>query len=239
MLNYLPKLYLDCFKHACARFVSSIEIVLGCFALAFGWLLLASKIAGFGMAGGIALALLKSAAIAFYLGWLRDADANRRFSFRDLRHFDTGLFGALISVFFLLWVGQLLIGMFAFGSSQGMLLPLFWLSVFILLNALPETLYLTRREGMDAFNTALQFLQRNWIEWFVANVGLLLLVWGVLDYVILPGVVLATDSVIITLSLVAILQAAALHWIMLFRAKLYRELETGSRRQRMFKARAG
>ena len=136
------------------------------------------------------------------------------------------------------------------GMDAGWASIILQLLFVVLLNSLPETLYLTRRDGMDGIQESFSFTTKNWIEWylpyFIFLSPLLLLGGGSLLLIISQTNVLlpAVPILMIPFFIFPGLQMLCLplglilaHWYMLFRAKLYQELDTGSRRQRLFKSR--
>lgn len=250
MGSYLLKIYLLSAKDAFERLKSSWTVLVGLIALAVGFILANIISAQLGVIGGLIRSLYEALAISYYLAWLRESSQYRKVRINELKIIDWGLFQSVISILFILYLFQWGVVMLGTGMNAGWASIILQLLFVVLLNSLPETLYLTRRDGMDGIQESFSFTTKNWIEWYLPYliiVSPLLLLAGISlpeilaqTNVFFPAMPVITVPFylfpgLLTLSLPLGLILA--HWFMLFRAKLYQELDKGSRRQRMFKSR--
>jgi hypothetical protein len=123
------------------------------------------------------------------------------------------------------------------------------LGLVLIFNAVPEVIHQRRYDGLTALIYAANFTRANWIEWFLP---LLVLVLPVL--IILPsyflGVLASTEPLLPALVIVhsweplgyyagSVMSLTGLvlgNWFMLFRAQLFNELDGGSRRRMVYRA---
>jgi hypothetical protein len=100
----------------------------------------------------------------------------------------------------------------------------------VILNAAPEIIYSKRVSGgLDTIQRSFQFLQENWIEWFIPNALVLAGVWLVMNGT-LPLLALPFASVT-----VPVVAGALLHVVMVYRGFLFQLLDGTTHRQRMFR----
>lgn len=249
MTAYLLKIYLDSAHDAFIRLKKSWIVLAGILVLILGFLFVSSVARQLGFLGGILLSIYQALAITFYLGWLRDSRQSQRVRLEDLKELDWGIFQSVISILFILWICDWVLVMLGTGMDSGWSRVILQLLIVVILNSIPETLYLANRDGMDAVQESFSFTTRNWIEWFLPYIVLLspLLLMGGASLPLLlsqanlffPAVNLITVPSFLFpgLSILTIPMGLVLaHWFMLFRGKLYQELDVGSRRQRMFKS---
>jgi hypothetical protein len=250
MGSYLVKIYMLAALDASQRIRGSWSAIVGLLALALGLLLINTVSVHLGILGGFLQSIYQAVAITYYLGWLRESSQFRRLRFSELKSFDWGLFQSVISILFILYLLQWGVVMLTTGMNAGWAFAILQMLVVVLLNSLPETLYLTRRDGMDGIQESFSFTTANWIEWYLPYLIILspLLLMGGYS---LPTILAQTHIFSPALAVISVpailfpgLQVLVLplglilsHWFMLFRAKLYQELEGGSRRQRIFKSR--
>lgn len=78
----------------------------------------------------------------------------------------------IYGIFFFLYLTNMILGML---SSILNLNPMtfslvFQISIFILLNAIPETLYLTNYDPANSIKYTLNFMKENWLQWAIPNI---------------------------------------------------------------------
>jgi hypothetical protein len=250
--TYLKDLYINTFFEAARRFKGSLRVVLATCVLAILWQILLPLISPLGMAGGFLRALIEAACLTFYLGWLRDSLSQTKVSFADLKEFDWSLFQSVISILFILFLAQWALQMLTTSMDAGWSFFILQLLFVVLLNSLAEVLYIARIDGWQGVQESFNFTQRNWIEWYLPLLPLVLPL-AIYSYSIVAvfaqmHVLLPTAFLLEYLRLLGnpgpflfvILPAllALSHFIMLFRGVLFKELEGGNRRQRIFRAKA-
>lgn len=185
-----------------------------------------------GFAGGILLALGRAAIFSAYLFFLAEIVARSRVSLADLKRSLGAYFWSLVNLSFILWIANLLLSMVVQGRQGGLLLLVFNLVAVVALNAAPEVIYQRGTYGgLQTIQTAVQFLQDNWLEWIVPNIPLFLV--GYLFFRLGRGNTLPVD-----LGLLVVAGALA-HVAMVFRGYVFAELAGSSHRQRMFAFRNG
>lgn len=188
---------------------------------------LSRLLAPFGLVGGM---IWTAAAAACFSSWLhfmqQVVQGGGRAALQDLpQSFGTYL-GDVLNVGFVLFLLQLL-AVFVLAPFP-LLIIVFALAVFVFLNAVPELIYLGRSGGMELLADSYRFIGANWIEWFPANVFMLVVVLAV--DLVLPagpfGLVAAAGAGLV-----------AAYWSVV-RGLLFLELTTSSRRAREFRRRA-
>jgi hypothetical protein len=105
-------------------------------------------------------------------------------------------------------------------------------AIFVLFNAVPELIYQSRAASVQLLAASVRFVQENWIEWFIPNI-----LFGVVYYLSYELVPVSPESVLgIVLELG---RSFLLFYMMVFRGYLFQGLQSGSRRTRIFRSRAG
>jgi len=140
----------------------------------------------------------------------------------------------VMNVLFVLWIAQLLLGMVLGSMPNGGVIQMgVTLVLFVLLNATPEVIYQRRLwNGMDVIMGSVNFIQENWIEWFIPN-----LAFGAAAYF---GVGPLTSLFTMALGGLGLIVAgviigALLMPVMVFRGHLFQELDSGGARSRRFR----
>jgi hypothetical protein len=180
-----------------------------------------------GIVGGVLWTLAAAAAMSSWLTLMEGVVRAGRADLRDIPGSFVTYLSELINVGFLLFVLQLI--------AQLVLAPfpyleiVFALALLVFLNAIPELVYLGRYASTDLLVQSYRFIGTYWVEWFPANL-LLVVALGAVAVVQLPG-----PLGLVTPALAAVV--ALFGGIM--RGLLFLELTTSSRRAREFQRRAG
>jgi hypothetical protein len=234
VLVYL-RLYGSCLANALAALAKNLWTLLLPVGLAVAWYALGFVVVSLrtGIVGGFALALARTAGFSVYTYFLAGVVAKERVNLSELKTSLGAYFWSWMNVFFVLWIVELLLGLaLASNPQRDALLRVVSLMELIALNATPEVVYLKRTGGgVETIQRSFQFLQENWIEWFVPN-GLLIGAWFAASvYGLLPmlGALGGLAA--------AALFAALLHLLMVFRGFLFEALDGSTHRQRMFRYR--
>ena len=228
--------YLTIYAHAVKETARAIARNAWTLVLPVGLLLavnfISSLAATIPLIGGVLIVIVYALAASAYLYFLGELVRQSRVRPNELR---TGLVAYLtpvINVSFILWLVSLLAGFIA--SSNRELAPLLPALIFIeylLLNALPETIYLRgEARGLDALVSSIKFLQENWIEWFIPNLLLLGIWYAAKEYVPWETLGFTIGEYAATIFL-----ACFVHFAMTFRGFLYQVLRETSHRQRVFR----
>ncbi len=229
------KLYADCVKRTGRGLSKNPWVLLLVPALSVAFGVGATLLGPLGLVGGIMLSLLRAALVSAYLYFLGETVAESKTGLHELKLAFGRYFWSVVSVGFVVWIASFFINPLVSRHPKGGLIMLgIYFLAFVLLNATPEAIYQSgARTGLQTFGKSLEFIQANWIEWFIPN--LLLLAAG---YFTWPFFAAALDP----LGMVGAIGAAAvggalLHVLMVFRGHLYRELDGTSHRQRMYRLR--
>ena len=240
-------LYADCARDATRALWRNWTVLAAGFGLSLALGLVSQLFSRLGPSGGFLLGLAEVAALSLYFSWLHGCCQRERLTFRTLWSFDVQLFFAVMGVCFVLWIAELLVGSFAATPQQKWLPVLVRMLIVVLLNSLPESVYVHRYDGINAIRHSFEFTRANWIEWYVPFAIMLapvmLVSWRDAltslagAHPLLPAApLLQTPSAVLPgASLLALLLGVVLvHWFMLFRGFLFSGLESGGRRKRAF-----
>lgn len=158
-----------------------------------------------------------------------------KFSLQDFKNGFTVYLRELWTVFFIIWVVSLLLGLIVTPFGLGSIV---YLLGFILLNALPETIYQKHYSSPDNFTYAFNFIKENWLEWFLPNLAFFGIMFLTLRNMF-TNIFSFSFAFITGLSsgeiLTSILALAILSFAMIYRGILFEILSTSTRRKRMFK----
>lgn len=188
----------------------------------------------FGLAGGLIYSLITAACLGSFLYLVENIVRTNRVTWEDFtRSFGVYLWD-VVAVNFVLWVFWFVLTPIIAQSPQGPVIVLaIQLVLFVLLNAVPELIYLGHAGVVDLLSRSYQFIAANWIEWFPPN---LLLLAGLLGLWVAP--LPLGDTVVVT----AVRSAATalfLYFAMVVRGLLFLELDGTSRRARIFRHKMG
>lgn len=253
------QMYKGCAVSATKSLYRNLPLLAASVAVYAVFMIAVSFLGGMGMAGGLILGLLNVALLTFYYSWIGECVRKNRIFLKEYLNFDYMLFSAVINAAFILFIASFLLQMLTAGMNAGVILLCVSLGLFIFFNALPETLYIHGYNGAAAFSEAFRFVRDNWIEWFlpllvfflpvlIASPISMLLMFSTGDP-LLPvlkfiqlfslsasslGGAFFPDGFQLLLTLLSLVAGT---WFMIFRGFLYLALESGSRRQRAFRAR--
>ena len=190
------------------------------------FVLAAHLLAPLGVAGGLILALVRAACVGSFLFLVEQIVRSSHATLDDF----TRSFGAylwdVIGFFFLLWIFHLVVDPLLLSASNGpLLLMLLGLVLFILLNVVPELIYLGHHSSLALVTESYTFVRDNGLEWFPPN---LLLGAGLYLLLGLPSPNLAILGVKMALL------ALSLYFGMIVRGLLFQALDGSSRRSRAF-----
>lgn len=208
-----------------------------------------------GFAGGLLQYLAMAACLGSLLTVIGEAIAHQRVRFDGLAQTFGRYFGRVISVFFVFWIVDLMLSLFAQADPGLAWLVIFVkTAIFVIFNAVPELIYQGHNDGTALLSDAYQFIRSNTVEWLLPTflvmspfflidlrTGFLAMArlspTNALDFMVgALGAFLPLSGQ--AASLAALLLASVLlTWILLFRGFLFKALNRGGRRQRIFAAR--
>jgi len=229
------RLYLDCLRRALAGVAKSPWTLLLPVALFLAFYLAAILASQLGILAGIVLGLVLAALCSCYLYFVGEVVANSKVQLSEFRKSFGAYFWSVANVLFVYWLVSLVLGQLLSHSPQARAAEVaLRLVALVLLNAVPEVIYQRHTYGgLATIQRAVQFLQGNWLEWGVPNLGLLALLWLVLN----NGQVFIGGFGIGGLLLWSVAFGSLLHMVMVFRGHLFDALDGSSHRQRMFRYR--
>lgn len=188
---------------------------------------------------GIVVAIITAAFISNYLYLLFNIINYDRISvqaFKDgFKYFLWKIYGVL----FIAYLGSYLLGIVSniLGSLAFVINIVVYLGILVLLNPLPETIYLKAYSSWESVQSTFEFMQENWLNWILPNI----VFHGVLYFI--TGNIL-TDIFTTHLSfnmifgirniVLYIVGQGLFSFIMIYRGHLYKSLSGSTRRKRMF-----
>jgi len=211
-------------------------------------IVLLTTLGSFWILGGLVLIIATSALISNYL-YLLDTILNRgHFNFQDFKGGFTPYLRKVWSILFIGYVANLIISFIspiivgAIGPNAFGVIIAFL--TFILFNPIPETTYQKHYGPWETITYAIDFVKDNWIEWFVPNIVLLVILYFITGgSVNIFGVISNVFNYFISFSrmitsikgiIIYFLAQIWLSYFMIYRAYLFETLSTSNRRKRLF-----
>lgn len=246
IIQATAKMYLECARDAALMLVKNWFVLIASVAAWIIFEISVSLFARLGYAGGFILGIINVLLLSFYYKWISECVRKNKMKLADYFEFDRNLFSCVINAAFFLYIFMLLTS----GISSPWPTACINLALFILLNALPEVIYMRGAQGLNVFTDAYVFIKDNWLEWFLpfliffspvliaTPVTFLFMLTSadpllpVNKFIVLAMIAM---QVMLVKNFILIISLIAATWFMIFRGFLFRELEFGSRRQRAFK----
>lgn len=188
---------------------------------------------------GIVVAIFSAALISNFFYLLYNVINYDKVTLQDFKDGFSFFLRKLYTVFFLGWIASYLLGMITniIGGSSLILALIINLSVIVLLNALPETLYLKVLEPMDSIIYSFDFIKENWLNWLLPNIVLYGLIYVLTGHLI-TDIFSTYVSIGFTSGAIGIVKyiiaQILFSFTMIYRGHLYKLLSTSTRRKRMF-----
>lgn len=188
---------------------------------------------------GIVTAIFSAALISNFFYLLYNVINYDKVTIQDFKDGFTFFLRKMYTVFFLFWVVSYLLQIVTniIGGSGILITLIINISMIVLLNALPETLYLKVLEPMDSIVYAFEFMKENWLNWLIPNVVLYGLIYILTGYLI-TDIFSTYISIGYTAGIIGIVKYIVAQilfsFTMIYRGHLYKMLSTSTRRKRMF-----
>lgn len=184
-----------------------------------------------GMLGGFLSALAFAFCAGSFLSLVETIVRTSRVTWEDFRDSLGAYVGEVLGVMFTFWVIGMVARLLLLPLPNGEILLLgVELTLLILLNPVPELIYLGHHSLFELLSASYAFVVENWVEWFPINIALLV-IYAVLRSQPALGLY------------VVLIEAAAtslfLYFLMVVRGLLFLELYGTTRRSRTFRYRAG
>lgn len=189
--------------------------------------------------GGLAIAIAMSAMLSNYLYLLNNIVKRGRFSLADFKEGFGAYLWKIYGVFFIAWVVGFLFDM-AIYPLLGRVLPMRFgpiitLLVFIIFNALPESIYLKYYSSWESILYAFNFIKENWLEWFLPNILFVVIIYFITGKFVSDIFSVNINFNFLSAGLVRyLLSQVILSYAMIYRGVLFELLSTSTRRKRMY-----
>lgn len=188
---------------------------------------------------GLIAAVVSAGMISNYLYLLYNVINYDRITFQDFKDGFGYFLRKVYGVFFFAWIGSMLISTIGgmFGPNRVILDLIISFSVLILLNALPETIYLKSMDPMGSIMYSFDFIKDNWYNWLIPNAILYFSLYVITGNIITN---LFTTSIPVGMlfggaNIIKYLVGQLLFsFTMIYRGHLFKLLSTSNRRKRMF-----
>ena len=223
-------------------FHRSVELLAGNWGIIFAPLaysvvlsVAAAVLAPFWFVGGIVVTAVAAACASSGLHVIENVVRMGKVNLNDfIKGFAVYLW-EILGIAFILWIPMTLLSRVAYSMPEGpLVLLVVQILLYVILNPVPELIYLTRVSGIALLSASYEFIVENWIEWFLPNV--LIAAAAYLLMGLLNG--LATRvPFFLRFFFVASTFGLFLTFLMIFRAVLFSELNGTTRRGRVFRYR--
>ena len=190
-----------------------------------------------GILSGIISILITSSLFSNYLYLLTNVIKYGKVDFDDFKNGFTVYLRKIYSVIFIIYLAQLLLSLTTsmLGLLGATLTTLVTFGAFILLNALPETIYQKYYGPVDTISYAFSFLTENVINWVLPN-----LIYFAILYILLPNILNLTLILSyrilpgITEILAFLIGQLVFNFGMVYRGHLFELLSTSTKRKREY-----
>ena len=188
---------------------------------------------------GLISAVVSAAMISNYFYLLYCVINHGRISVQDFKDGFGYFLRKIYGVFFFAWIGSYIFSLLGgiLGSSIYALNSIISLSILLILNALPETIYLKSLDSMDSIMYSFDFMKENWFNWLVPN-GVLYIILYMVTGNIITNLFTTNISYGVFFGGVNIVKylvgQGIFSFIMIYRGHLYKILSGSTRRKRMF-----
>ncbi len=220
--------------------------------LVYGAILIAAgAVLGGNFIGGIILGLLFAACFSSYLTLLASAVAGQKVRWVDLQKGFQARFWDVISVMFALWIIRFGTQFLASstGHNAGAVMAMVGVAIALFFNVIPEMLYQGQSRSFALLMDSARFITRNWMGWFFPHIVLAVIVFAPMGALRVshPGELVLLFQRMFSLAgpvglfLQTPLWAKPLvlllvHFVMVFRGLLFKELQYSNPRLRAFQA---
>lgn len=238
MLRLYGRLGVKAARHA----LRAWPVALCVFIYALVAQLASSLLAPLGLVGGFIASFVIAALVSSYLHLLAMAVEGRPPRLADLKESFAARLWDVVSVLFALWVIDLGVSVLTGGMGhQGMIVRvMIGLAMAVFFNPVPELIYLGSSRSFGLLADAARFITKHGLEWLIPNllIGIVVLLpTGLLNAPELGAKLVILQSLFSLQGLTALVQSIPklllplvllfVHWAMVFRGLLFRELSSG------------
>jgi hypothetical protein len=247
MLRLYKELAIQAARLAAQSWLAAVSIPIYAFVVLLAYTLSAP----IPFVGGFVVGIVASACFGGYLSLLASALDGTKLRMADLKNGLRAVWD-VVSVYFVWWAMMFLVGMIASraGSKGEAIAGVAALASAVLFNVVPELIYQSGSRGLTPFTESMDFITKNPFAWFLPNlVFAFVILWATNALTFSsPGELLVRlaqlGSVGGVLAFIgstpkwmAALLIVFIHYVMVFRGLLFRELNSGSSRMRAFRRR--
>lgn len=188
---------------------------------------------------GIIAAIISAAMVSNYLYLLFNIINYNRVTVQDFKNGFTYFLRKIYVVIFIGYIASRLLSLVTgiLGSAIVVLIPLLYLSAMIILNPLPETIYLKHYDSWESILGTVDFMKENWMNWGLPNI-----IFTFLLYMVTGNTLLNVFNTHLSFSFIFNVKALLVYLLgqvifsvmMIYRGHLYKLLSGSTRRKRMF-----
>jgi len=187
--------------------------------------------------GGMFLAIIYGMIVSHYFYLLNEVTLGvGKCHIQDVKIAVKMYFFKVYGVMFFFFIAQLVLGVF-FGGNV-VIFNVVLILAFILLNALPETVYQKHYDTLGSLRYSIDFIKESYIEWFIPNIIFVFIILGLQKLQIGISIFNFIPSGMISLNFSSILfyfiQQIIFMFVMLYRGMLFNILTTTSKHKRNF-----
>jgi len=192
------------------------------------------------IASGLVLALVESAIISSYIFVLYNVLSFNRFRWSDVKNGFTYFIWKVYAILFMFYLGSILLGFIGnlFGGLIYFYLMFFiTIASFIVLNPLPEAMYIKTYNPWETVLYCFDFIKENWINWILPNIIFFIVILGFSGSSLLNGISLFGGYSLVYLGtqmIGYIIGSIFFSFGMIYRGHLFTMLSTSNRRKRQF-----
>ncbi|MBC7087695.1 MAG: hypothetical protein H5T96_04285 [Tissierellales bacterium] len=184
---------------------------------------------------GFLIVLIEAAIVSSLLFVLKDIVLYNRFRWKSVIDGLNYYLWKVYGVLFILFVVNLILSLFynVIGSAAFIINTLFQLFILIMLNPLPEIIYLKNYDPRDSLTYSIEFIRENFLNWIIPNIifGLILFaINSAIDVTFFPF----NLAFLMPLLLKNIFLSIIISFAMIYRGHLFYLLSTSTRRKRQY-----
>lgn len=189
-----------------------------------------------GFVGGMLMTVVAAACFSSGLHVIENIIRMGKVNLKDfIKGFSVYLW-EILGIAFILWIPMTLLSRASYATPEGpLILRVVQLLLYVILNAVPELIYQSRVSGVALLSASYHFIVENWIEWFLPNVLIAVAAYLLMGF--LNGLA-ARMPFFLQVLFVASALGLFLTFLMIFRGVLFAELNSTTRRSRVFRYRA-
>ena len=186
-----------------------------------------------GLVGGLLLLLASNACMSSGLHLLENILNSRRADVNDFLKGFTVYLWEIVRISFILWIPMMLVSSVLVQTPNGPIIIMFiQISLYIILNAVPELIYQSRASGVEILVASYHFIIENWPEWFAPNIIITIAGWALM---LALNPLASAFAAPLYIFVIASLIGFFITYLMIFRGLLFSELNGSNRRARVYR----